>query len=292
MRVDINCDEKDVFSGVTNADGVVKWEFPHSYKRGDSVSLVIDFRKQGYLHKKVTFNMVIENGGEIMIPKEQMVFVKAKENLEVSKIIDLKAIYYDFGKWDIRPDAALELDKVIKWLNENPDISLELSSHTDSRGSDPFNLRLSDKRAKSAADYITKGLANPKQISGRGYGETKLVNHCKNGVNCTDEEHAANRRTELRIVKINDKIDTKSSASAQEKLIYKVQIKSSDKLIALIPANFNNYSGVNYYKEGNTFKYTLGETTNFTEIEELRRKLAPVFKGCIVVKFKNGERLK
>ncbi|MBN2776985.1 MAG: OmpA family protein [Bacteroidales bacterium] len=201
MNVRINCDNEDMFTGLSTEEGIF-WEFPHKYRRGDSISILIDFNKTGYLNKKVTFNMVVEDGGDVVIPKEQLVFVKAEEKLEISKIIDLQPIYYDFAKWDIRPDAALELDKVIEFLNNNPNISIELSSHTDCRGSDYSNLQLSDKRAKSAADYIKKGISNPNQIYGKGYGETKPIHSDCAG--CTEEQHAENRRTEFTIVKVSE----------------------------------------------------------------------------------------
>ena len=99
------------------------------------------------------------------------------------------------------PDAALELDKLVKILNDNPKIVIELGSHTDSRASDPYNLILSERRAQSAVDYIIKnGGIEAVRISARGYGETVLVNKCKNNVPCTSAEHQQNRRTEFKVV--------------------------------------------------------------------------------------------
>ncbi len=202
MKVGINCDGEAVYTGVSNGDGIF-WEFPRTYRRGDSVNLIVDFNKKGYLNKKITIKMVIENGGEIVIPKENFLCVKAEEKLEISKIIDLQPIYYDLAKWDIRADAAIELDKVIEFLNSNPNLVIELSSHTDCRGTDNSNLQLSDKRAKSAADYIKTGINDKNQIYGKGYGEAKPINQCPN-CNCSEEEHAKNRRTEFTIVKVGE----------------------------------------------------------------------------------------
>ena len=203
MKVGINCNGDDVYTGVTGENGV-SWEFPHTFRRGDSVTMIVDFNKKGYLNRKITIKMVIENGGEIIIPRENLVFVKAEEKLEISKIIDLNPIYYDLAKWDIRNDASMELDKVIEFLNSNPDVVLELSSHTDCRGSDSDNLVLSEKRAQAAADYIRKGIINPNQIVGKGYGETSPVKDCPDCSNCSEENHASNRRTEFTIVKISN----------------------------------------------------------------------------------------
>lgn len=119
--------------------------------------------------------------------------------IELDKAIELEKIYYDLNKADIRPDAAIELDKLVKILRENPEITIELSSHTDSRGSDPYNKRLSQRRANSAVAYIiSKGIAS-NRIVAKGYGEESLVNDCANDVPCTNEEHQRNRRTEFKV---------------------------------------------------------------------------------------------
>lgn len=113
----------------------------------------------------------------------------------------IENIYYEYGKWNITPEGAKILDKVVNIMNENKDVYIELSSHTDSRSSAKFNLELSQKRAKSAVDYIvSKGIASDR-IKGIGKGETELVNYCSDGVECTEEQHAQNRRTEFKVVK-------------------------------------------------------------------------------------------
>ncbi len=116
--------------------------------------------------------------------------------------IALDNIYYDLDKADIRPDAAVELNKLIKILKDNPTIWIELGSHTDSRASDSYNKDLSQRRADAAVNYIVNvGGINRNRITAKGYGETRLVNGCKNGVSCTIQQHQANRRTEFTIVK-------------------------------------------------------------------------------------------
>lgn len=120
--------------------------------------------------------------------------------LEKGTVVRLDNIYYDYDKHDIRDDAARELDRLVKILVENPTMRIELSSHTDARGSDPYNLRLSQRRAQAAVDYlISKGISSSRLIA-KGYGETKLLNHCKNDVECSDVEHQLNRRTEFTIL--------------------------------------------------------------------------------------------
>lgn len=122
------------------------------------------------------------------------------EPIIIGKAIKIENIYFDLNKYNIRPDAAVELDKIVKVLTENPDIIIELSSHTDARGSDASNMTLSDNRAKSSAAYIiSKGIA-ANRITGKGYGESKLVNRCGNNVKCSEKEHQQNRRTEFQVV--------------------------------------------------------------------------------------------
>jgi len=112
----------------------------------------------------------------------------------------LKNILYDFDKSNIRPDAALILDNVVSVMNTNPSLRIELSSHTDSRGNDDYNLKLSQRRADAAVNYlVSKGISRSRLVA-KGYGETRLLNHCGNGVNCSEEQHQENRRTEIKII--------------------------------------------------------------------------------------------
>jgi len=124
------------------------------------------------------------------------------DKIEINKTFVLENIYYDFDKWNIRPDAAIELDKLVNILKEHPEIDIELSSHTDSRGSNPYNKSLSQRRAESAVSYIISKGIDPKRIVAKGYGEEKLREPCPDGINCTEEQHQKNRRTEFTITNI------------------------------------------------------------------------------------------
>ncbi|MGB3869264.1 MAG: OmpA family protein [Flavobacteriales bacterium] len=119
--------------------------------------------------------------------------------LQVDQVVRLDNIYYDLAKWNIRPDAALELDKLVQTLNDNPSVKIELSSHTDCRGNDDYNMRLSDKRAKSAVDYLIKQGIAKDRLTAKGYGESKPVETCECS-KCTEEQHQANRRTEFKVL--------------------------------------------------------------------------------------------
>ncbi|MBL0047189.1 MAG: OmpA family protein [Bacteroidetes bacterium] len=143
---------------------------------------------------------------KVFVPKsklgESITKDLALEPIIIDKPIVIENIYYDVAKWDIRPEAALELDKLVQFLKDNAKINIELSSHTDCRASNQYNLTLSEKRAKSAVDYlISKGI-EAARLKAKGYGETKLLNKCADGVTCTDEEHQMNRRTEIKVLKI------------------------------------------------------------------------------------------
>ncbi len=127
------------------------------------------------------------------------------DHLEVNKVISIgnmdysiENIYYDFNKWFIRPEAAKELDKLVQVMKENP-VTVELGSHTDSRGSKEYNIDLSQKRAESAVRYIVLQGIEPSRITAKGYGESQLINHCIDGIPCSPRQHQANRRTEIKV---------------------------------------------------------------------------------------------
>ncbi|OFY19954.1 MAG: hypothetical protein A2W98_13290 [Bacteroidetes bacterium GWF2_33_38] len=119
--------------------------------------------------------------------------------------LNLDNVYFDFGKYNIRPDAEIELNKIVKTMNKYPTMVVELASYTDCRSNEGFNQNLSDKRAKASVNFIKSKISNPDRISGKGYGETNLVNKCACSENipseCSEQEHQKNRRTEFVIVK-------------------------------------------------------------------------------------------
>ncbi|MBT8316185.1 MAG: OmpA family protein, partial [Lutibacter sp.] len=116
------------------------------------------------------------------------------------KMIKTGTIYFDLDDDAIRKDAAIELNKVVNLLKNNPAIKIEIISHTDSRAPDTYNLNLSERRASSVLNYITSKGIDRNRLSSRGYGETRLINKCSNGVKCTEVQHQMNRRTEFIII--------------------------------------------------------------------------------------------
>jgi outer membrane protein OmpA-like peptidoglycan-associated protein len=109
-------------------------------------------------------------------------------------------IYYDFDESAIRPSAARELDQLVEIMKNNPTLNIELSSHTDARGDNPYNQALSQRRAESAVEYIKQRGIAADRITARGYGETRLVNDCSDGVECSEAQHQNNRRTAFTVV--------------------------------------------------------------------------------------------
>lgn len=173
----------------------------------DRISYEVTIEKDGYLGKTVPFSKTLDKPGEIALHEVIDISLDPIEvGLDLAKIIDIKPIYFDLSKWNIRPDAAVELDKIVKVMEENPGMVIELGSHTDCRSSAASNMTLSDKRAKASAAYIVSKGIDKKRIYGKGYGETKLVNDCACEGNvksdCDEERHQQNRRTEFIIVKM------------------------------------------------------------------------------------------
>ena len=116
--------------------------------------------------------------------------------IEIGQVVRLNNVFFDFDKWDLRGESFLELNRVVKLLKENPAIVIEMSAHTDSRGSDEYNFRLSDNRARSVMDYILSKGIDPSRITSQGYGEAMPV-----ATNDTDDGRQLNRRVEFKILK-------------------------------------------------------------------------------------------
>lgn len=160
---------------------------------------IIIASKDGYLNdvRRVSTRNLVYPADELSITLNESVLL---EKIFYNQEIVLEDIYYDFNKWNIREDAQPTLDSLAILLRNNPQIDIELSSHTDCRGDDEYNMILSQKRAQSAVDYmLAKGLRSS-VLSARGYGETvpNVTCICED---CTEEEHQTNRRTTFKILK-------------------------------------------------------------------------------------------
>jgi outer membrane protein OmpA-like peptidoglycan-associated protein len=117
-------------------------------------------------------------------------------------IVNIDPIYFEFDSSYLNREAKTELQKVVDLMNKYPKMIIESASHTDSKGPDGYNIWLSDRRAKRTVDYILDKGIDPRRITGKGYGETQLINQCFEGVECTEAQHAKNRRTEFVIIRM------------------------------------------------------------------------------------------
>jgi len=158
--------------------------------------------RKGYLTRREQFTMQGKSIPDVFLvkPETDTTFNVALllDKATLNKTFVLENIYYDLDKYNIRPDAAEELDKLVTILKDNPTLKIELSSHTDVRAADAYNMRLSQNRAKAAVDYIVSKGIDPSRLVAKGYGETQLV--VKNAK--TEEEHQRNRRTEFKILEL------------------------------------------------------------------------------------------
>ena len=189
--VDIKLRDK-LNAGQKNTLSDVKGEFIFHLKQASTYAL--NGNKDGYFSNEVELTT---NGED----RDKSLFIDFEMCVNpCGQAIKLDNIIFNLGKWDILPAARPDLDYVVKLMQDNPTIKVEMSSHTDSRGSDQYNQELSQKRAQSSVDYLmSKGISRARLIA-RGAGESELLNRCADGVTCEENEHTINRRTEFKVV--------------------------------------------------------------------------------------------
>jgi len=191
-------DDKGAVVGETTTDAEGKFTFPME----PSKNYVFYVEKEQYLTLRQPFSTVGKAPAyEELTQKETTIDLTSKlvmDKIKLQQTFVVENINYDYDKSDIRPDAALELDKIVQFLQDNPTITIELSSHTDSRGDDTYNLKLSQKRAETSKAYIVSKGVKAIRITSIGYGETKplIVDAA------TEEDFQKNRRTEFKVIKV------------------------------------------------------------------------------------------
>lgn len=188
-----------------------QYSFPNSFDCGTVLNLKVQMVGYDALEESVTLGKV---SGETVVtlrlkPKKvevvkvpEVVKNKIKKDDDLFKLLDLKPIHFDLDKDNIRPDATLELAKIVEVMKEYPNMKIDVRSFTDSRGKDAYNMKLSERRAKATAGWIVSQGINSSRVKFKGYGESRLLNDCINGVSCTEEEHAVNRRSEFIVTDI------------------------------------------------------------------------------------------
>lgn len=181
---------------VTGMDG------SYSFEVECGKSYTVKSEKQDYLPKEAQV-VIPKQSGETKLPIAQ---IKPEPTIKVgtdlAKEFKIEQIYFDLAKYNIRPDAAIELDKIVNFMKEYPTSKIDVRTHTDCRASSKYNMTLSNNRAKSVMEYIVKSGIDANRLTGRGYGETRLVNKCADGIKCSEEEHQKNRRSEFIITEL------------------------------------------------------------------------------------------
>ncbi len=211
----------EVYNNTTREEVMVLKDHPHpdfavNLIKGNHYTILV--RKDGFLAKRMEAFVDVEGCilcfegvgsvtpgvAENLTEGNQMGVLLANVELEsifTGKKMEIRNIYYDFGKATLRSSAKKELDNLVILIKDNPEVLLELGSHTDSRGTKQDNNTLSLDRANAAVDYLVEvGNVSRSQITARGYGESSIKNGCTDGVQCSEEKHQENRRTELKIV--------------------------------------------------------------------------------------------
>lgn len=158
--------------------------------------------KKEYHTKEIPLTIKKDSGKtNLDIPLEPKV-KKVTIDTDLAKVMDISTVYFDLDKSFIRKEAEFELEKIYEVMIQHPKMKIDVRSHTDSRQTAKYNLELSDRRAKSTIEWLVKKGIEANRLTGRGYGESQLINNCSDNVPCTETEHQANRRSEFIIVSI------------------------------------------------------------------------------------------
>lgn len=160
-----------------------------------NVSYRVQASKDSYANNDTVANIPMYESAvksEVKLVKD---IYKLEKGLDLGQALALRHVYFDLNKAEIREKAEVELEKIIMVMKQNPKVKILIGSYTDCRNSAVYNQKLSDRRARTTFDYFVKRGISSSRLKYKGYGETKLVNNCSDGVNCSEEEHQLNRRS-------------------------------------------------------------------------------------------------
>ncbi len=175
------------------SSAIAKTDGSYSFIADCSTQYTVRGAKEGYEpYEKIIQTPTLT--GEIDVPLPLKRIGPCPPN-DLGCRLNLQPIYFDFDKSNIRKDAEIELAKILAAMREYPELIIHIESHTDSRGSDSYNLSLSERRAQSTLKWLVGKGIDANRLTAKGYGETQLVNKCSNGVKCSAEEHQLNRRS-------------------------------------------------------------------------------------------------
>lgn len=203
----IDEDGKTIFSSITRIDGQFEFEVSKGqqyivnvnkefYSESEKTVATATLRPNDEVFAEIFLDQKIDEQSNEPAPKSM-----EEEGGVPLQVVEIDYINYALDQTEIKPEAAVILDKLIALMKEFPDLEIRVESHTDSRGSDEYNMLLSKKRAKAAFDYLSSKGVDPNRMLYHGYGETKLLNKCANGVICSEEQHEVNRRSIVKVVR-------------------------------------------------------------------------------------------
>lgn len=213
--------------------------------------------------------------------------------IEKKKEIILNNIYYDFDKATLRPESKVELDKLASMLQETPNVIIQISSHTDDRGSHSYNDKLSEERARSVVSYlISKGINKDRLIS-KGYGKRQLL--ISNAT--TEDEHQKNRRTTFRVLEISDKSKENKHTGSATDLSFRIQLMSTQQPIQgnmLFGSILQQIPNTHVFvrQENQMFKYEIGSRNTIKEAVNLKKKIRELgYSDCFINAYLNGKKI-
>ena len=174
----------------------------YSFKIECNKKYYVRASKEEYETNEKTFGPVTKTGeSKLDIQLKRNIF-PVEVGTDLAKILDVSIIYFDLDKWNIRRDAAEDLEKIIAVMEKYPNMTIAIRSHTDSRQTHKYNELLSDRRAKSTLEFMVKNGINRNRLTAKGFGETQLVNNCSDDVPCSEDDHQKNRRSEFIVLKM------------------------------------------------------------------------------------------
>jgi outer membrane protein OmpA-like peptidoglycan-associated protein len=299
-----------------NKFGQVSFVLPDTCYMGDVLALQLEIESNGYLRATEKVSITLTENEKV---NSEFKLMFKEMGRDIARDMGLKPIYYDYAKATLRPESIKELDKVVKLLNDNPKLHLELRSHTDCIASEKSNVTLSNRRAHSAAQYLQRRISNPKRVTSFGFGESQpmVPCDCENPANpCSSEQLQQNRRTEFIIADPNapigmnytvgkeptfvrgneevlqDQNEPVTNANENGTVRYCVQIAAFSREVS-VKNDFFKGLKVDKYKKDNSFKYVTGNFPNDIEgAKRLKAELLKIgFKDCFVVGFQNDERV-
>jgi outer membrane protein OmpA-like peptidoglycan-associated protein/tetratricopeptide (TPR) repeat protein len=185
--------ENQIVKNTVVSDGSGKYSFPVECGKTYNVRA----ENTDYMTKEVMVTIDKVTGKTNLPIALDKATCKVTVGDDLGKCFDIKMIYFKLDKSDIQREAAIDLEKILDVLNNNPTMKLDIRSHTDSRASNKYNQALSNRRAESTIKWLIKNGINANRLTGKGYGETQLVNGCTDDVKCSEEQHQANRRSEF-----------------------------------------------------------------------------------------------